>query len=299
MQPCGARGIRRGKVRTSAGHIYGRNGSGSGYYQSAPDTPKVVPLFIPELLAETVGNLKVDENFFYARSTKTPWNRAPAGFLHVLFREGEHVWVTHNAKSPDGVLWQHRGLEGSSAKWVKIDPAEPTDVLPGPEDLTGNFNCLSWFTSGRQGVWYLTNPVDGRPHQDGRFRCGKSYRCLEAVTAWRHFILETDQAPEDQWLALLALVPLPIVAIYHSGGRGVHGLVRITASTKALADEIAHSLEDEYVPLGACDGSLTAFRLSRLPNCQREQTGRRQKLLYLNPGADGTPISELPVLRHF
>jgi len=49
------------------------------------------------------------------------------------------------------------------------------------------------------------------------------------------------------------------------------------------------------IRLGACDGSLTALRLSRLPNCVRGETGKLQQLLYLSPDADSTPISQRPI----
>jgi len=147
----------------------------------------------------------------------------------------------------------------------------------------------------------LSNPIDGQPHQVERLiternRDGVSLRCTECVTDWRHVVLETDDAPETLWLGALCLLPLPIVAIYHSGKRGAHALVRFGASTaqewhERLAPHLPH-----LIRLGACSGTLSSpVRHTRLPNCLRGQTGRLQQLLYLTPSAAGTPIAERPV----
>ena len=48
------------------------------------------------------------------------------------------------------------------------------------------------------------------------------------------------------------------------------------------------------VRLGACQSSTSAVRLTRLPCCRRECENAEQKLLFLNPAPDFTPICELP-----
>jgi hypothetical protein len=164
--------------------------------------------------------------------------------------------------------------------------------------LNGNFGCLDFFAQGHEGVWFLNNPIDGDPHHDPRFKAGRSWRCIEAVTSWRYLVLETDKASAQDWLAFLVWLPVPVVAIYHSGRRGPHGLVRIDARDKTESDDIAELMRSEYVPLGADPDALTSMRLTRLPNCMRGQTGQQQKLFFLNPEArDGQRICDLPVLR--
>jgi hypothetical protein len=65
-------------------------------------------------------------------------------------------------------------------------------------------------------------------------------------------------------LALLAIAPIRIAAVYHSGGRGAHAPCQIDAASKLEADDICEVYRREYVPLGACKGTLSAFRLTRL-----------------------------------
>jgi hypothetical protein len=83
---------------------------------------------------------------------------------------------------------------------------------------------------------------------------------------------------------------LPILAIYHSGGRGPHALVDLGAESYREWHELLAPYRDHLVRLGACKGTLTPLRLARLPNCIRGETGRLQRLLYLSPDTDGAPI---------
>ena len=85
-----------------------------------------------------------------------------------------------------------------------------------------------------------------------------------------------------------------MVAIYDSGKRSVHVLIRFDAGSMEQLKAMMDRYEDELVRLGACRGSLTPRRLSRLPNCVREETGQLQRLLYLRPNADHTPICRIP-----
>lgn len=221
---------------------------------------------------------QIDEEYLELRSEFSCHNRTPAGFLHKVFRPGERVWVTDNTSSRDGLVWTHDGLVQDLAE-------------------------LNHLRTGRPGVWFLSNPIDGVPHQLERLAterntAGVSFRAAECVTDWRHVVLETDAAPESLWLKALCLLRLPVVAIYHSGSRGAHALVNLGASTveqwhERLAPHRAH-----LIRLGACSGTLTPVRLSRLPNCLSGQTSRLQRLLYLAPNADGTPIGERPVREH-
>ena len=71
-------------------------------------------------------------------------------------------------------------------------------------------------------------------------------------------------------------------------------LLRVNAQSKEDFDRISSQYDCDLIRLGACPGSVTARRLSRLPNCMRGQTGRLQRLLYLRPDADGTPICQIP-----
>jgi hypothetical protein len=291
MKRCGAPNLRLSKIRHSLARAYANGGDGP--CRSAPplQLPPIEP-YNEERLRETVGDLTVDEIFFVERSPFTTWNRSPAGVLHKLSVPAESVWVTANDTSSDGCLWRNDGTNNCSARWVSV-----TGEPGGPERFEPNFACLSFFQRHQRNIWFLNNPVTGNPHFDTRLAHGQSYRCIETVSAWRFLVLETDVAPSGLWLALLATAPIRIAAVYHSGGRGHHALVRIDAASKLEADDLVEVYQREYCPVGACRGTLSAFRLTRLPNCFRGQTGRWQRLIYLNSNPTGAPIKDQPVLR--
>jgi hypothetical protein len=230
-----------------------------------------------------------------ARSDQDPCMITPARFLELLYRRGEKIAVfTENYHIIPDAIW-------------------PKDVIP---------------ERGPNGIYYLAQPVDGewhpnprnlkdqcercneyRPRADDRLSaalrakkkcaCGGSFvakiqmskRSEEAVTSWRYFVIESDKANLKLWLAAIVQFPLRIAAIYSSGGRSVHALVKIDARTKTEWDTEREALKTALVVLGADAGAMTAVRLTRLPGCWRQRS--LQKLLYINPDPPMRPICEL------
>lgn len=142
-------------------------------------------------------------------------------------------------------------------------------------------------------MWYLANPVSGLSYPNPR--TGKpSRRSEESVTRWKYALLESDEADPRLWLAALAKSTLPISAIYSSGGRSVHALIRVPGTGSGMAalsgptskaewDAWARSMKDSLARIGADPKALTAVRLTRLPQQYRAEKGQLQKLLYVNP----------------
>lgn len=54
--------------------------------------------------------------------------------------------------------------------------------------------------------------------------------------------------------------------------------------------DAGQGLESSGGPWTLILGSLTAVRLSRLPNCERGQIGELQELYYLNPQPEAKPL---------
>jgi hypothetical protein len=229
------------------------------------------PEFKPEILSRVAGNLEgdVDAEYLRLRSKFTLHNRTPAGFLHKLYQPGEKVVVFDVFESQGCEVWTH----------------------PGP---AGDLSTLNYLRKGCFGTWYLIQPTDGEFHDNPRE--GKiSRRSEESVTVWRYCVIESDQADPGHWLRALVQFPLPIAAVYSSGGKSIHALVRIDAPSKADWDGLVRGvLGPALVSLGADLAALSAVRLSRLPNCMRGETGALQQLLYLDDDPDDTPICRKP-----
>lgn len=77
----------------------------------------------------------------------------------------------------------------------------------------------------------------------------------------------------------------PIVALIDSGNKSIHALLQVNARDHADWDNsVRNQLFKRFlVPCGADSRCQNASRLSRLPGAVREDKGRRQSLLYLNP----------------
>lgn len=239
--------------------------------QLVTSSPK--PTYQPEKLARIASNINEKITFEYldARSKVSPNKLTPTRFLEYVFRPGEHVLIFTIYQSQGCRLWSHSGLNAP-------------------------LSTLCRYQSGFQNVWFLANPCDGQFGSIERLKSstnptGRSRRAQENITSFRYAVLESDVAPPDQWLRALVQTPLPIAAIYESGGKSVHSLVRIDAQSKEDWDaRVRLKMLPVLVPLGADPAALTAVRLTRLPNCMRGETGKLQRLLYLDPEPDGRPI---------
>lgn len=261
--------------------------------QGAPRRPRAFqgppkPQYDPEVLKRTAAKLGEKVNLLYLanRSVIEPAQITAEQFLQHVMRPGERVLIFNQVNKEGDCYTQ------GEAVW-------PLEAVP---------------KTGRCGVWWLIQPVDGGYHPNPRTDT-TSRRSEESVTRWPHMILESDDAPVLEWMAVLVQLPIRIVAIYSSGGRSVHALVRIDATTKLHWDALVKGdelSESESLALGmrvlilngADRGVLSAVRLSRLPGCYREgkiKDGRYerftrpqlQKLLYLNPEPEARPICTL------
>lgn len=228
--------------------------------QRLPKAPR--PTFSPETLARVAGNIELPDPCAALRAASPIPTTAvtPASFLDHIYQPGEKVVVFTTPLSQGQCIY---------------------------EVGTGNHDGVP--SAAGDGVWFLVQPVDGKSHFNPREQ-KSSRRSEEAVTSWRYLLLESDLADTNDWIRALVQLPLPISAIYSSGGRSIHGLVRVDAATKAEWDTFKRAIEPVVVALGADKGALSAVRLSRLPQCWRGN--RQQELLYLDPEANGQPITK-------
>jgi len=214
----------------------------------------------------------IDAEWFARRSAKCVWNRTPATFLHELYEPGEKVVIFDTFKSQGQHLWTHKAPPFDARELDTFRPGKP------------------------EGVWFLNNPVtgesvpDGTTNKDGTPHLTR--RSFRTVTSWRYLVLESDVADPSHWLAALAQLPLPIAAVYTSGGKSIHALIRMNAGSKAEWDSLANEIKPALVTLGADSAAMTAVRLTRLPCCRREREDAMQTLLYLNGNPDQTPLCE-------
>jgi len=269
------------KLRSAAGSSSSKGsgyllGDSSGFRSqvssfSAP--PKAEPVaFDPAALAAVAGDFRPRLDWFASRSYADPALLDSAEYLALLY-SGEKVLIFSDSRSQGQAIW-------------------PDEPIP---------SC------GSEGMWYLANPVDGREYPNPR--TGKpSRRSEESVTRWKFALLESDEADPRVWLGALAKSSLPISAIYSSGGRSVHALIRVPGPGTGMAalsgptskeewDAWARAQKAPLARLGADPKALTAVRLTRLPQQYRSEKGALQKLLYVSPTPFGGRIIDRPPVR--
>lgn len=226
---------------------------------------KAKPAFDHKALMDLVIDLpEVDEN--QLREKSPAWADTASEYLSQLYAEGEKVAIFDDfiARKPTWI-WEH-GVD-----------------LKTPEG---------------EGVWYLSNPVDGQWHPNPRNAGKLSMRSEESITSFRYAVLECDHETEHEgvnslWLRYLCQLPLPIAAIYTSGNKSIHALVRVDAISKEEWDAHRHQELAESVIYGADPAALSAVRLTRLPHAKNLKRDAMQRLLFLNPTPTRRTINEL------
>ena len=221
-----------------------------------------------EALAARAGGFTAAD--MQRKSPIAPIDITPADFLRVISLPGEKRIIFNDCESQGEFLW----------------------VCPAV-DQPHNRNELKRFVRSFAGAWFLANPADGRKRYNERLR-KESARAAENLTSFPFLVVESDEAPHDLWIAALAVLPLPIVAVYESGKKSIHALVKIGAATEEEWKRVVEKRRAALVMLGADGAAIRAVQLSRLPQCFRAETGKWQRLLYLNGAPDGTPIIEQP-----
>lgn len=226
----------------------------------------------------------------------------PRLLLDSIYEPGERILVFTKFASQGQVLHTCKG---------------PTVRL---EEHPPSFGCTphhppTAFPKGAQnGCWFLASPVTGnwQPNDNNRDKYGAKLGRRHAACATRfpYLVLESDEATPSVWLRILVQLADPIVAIYTSGGKSYHALVRVNCTTKEDFDIQRQRYITRLAALGADPAAITAVRLTRLPGCLRYGSGdgqhhkpyldaagqpapRMQQLLYLNPAADGRSILHL------
>lgn len=182
-------------------------------------------------------------------------------FLAAMFKPEEGVRIARarindqGREVPDG-----EGVVQSCREWLaKLDK------------YAGKANAL--FSSDGPGLFVSVNPMKLGGARDAD------------VTDFRHALLEFDEISIPEQWAILAGSRIPLAAVTYSGGKSLHGLVRVNARDRREFDERVRTLYAHfaaYLPDEAC---RNPSRFSRLPGARRFD--KRQELLAVGIGAAG------------
>lgn len=239
----------------------------------------------------------VDAAFLRARSPIDPMKVTSGQVLDLLYAPDDFVMVFGSMESRgDWMRWRGRWFELGKSPDVK---AKPMKQIP---------------ERTKEGAVWLIQPVDGEWHPV----VGKttlSRRTLKSVRSYPYLLLESDEAPQDLWLNMLARLALPVVAIVTSGGRSCHALVKVGCQTITDWKECVSTVRDTLAALGCDRQALGNPAVNmRLPGILREgkMKGKgkekeflpyhggpmKQRLLYLNPKPENRPLGEGLIYNH-
>jgi len=191
-----------------------------------------------------------------AHAAKSPLEQFVAQFER-LYKSNENVTVVSQFTMVDDKVRPFgNGVTKTCEMWVKL--ATRSDRIPERE----------------AGAWFVVNPTDGHGIQD----CN--------VVDYRYLLLESDMLPSELQLAVLEVLPLPIISITASGRRSYHAIIQVDAPNLASYKAIASKLFSLLKNLGFDTSCRNPARLTRLGGatrgCDVEQRALQQ-LIYLRP----------------
>lgn len=150
----------------------------------------------------------------------------------------------------------------SVASWLAADPVRWPFIIPNP--LTG-----------------LYAPTIGDPSK-------LTLRGNQNVLTHRYAVVEFDALPITDQLAFWCGVNLPVAALIDSGGKSIHGWLKVEASGPSGWDaDVRPLFKTRLTPLGVDGACANPARLSRLPGHFRVDKQKWQRLLFLDPHARG------------
>ena len=186
------------------------------------------------------------------------------------------------------------GIAPHSGAWI---PRAGHDFMP----------VTDWLSDGARlataGELVKINPFTGASEDRTD---GKQHLATNATVAtFPNALMEFDEMPLSEqcafWYGAITLHRLPVVALVYSGGKSIHGVVRVDCATRAEFDEAADYTRRTFAtspnPSMRLDVQSLALPIAgaRLAGCVRADTRRAQRLLYLartaTPQAQETPTA--------
>ena len=186
------------------------------------------------------------------------------------------------------------GIAPHSGAWI---PRVGHDFMP----------VTDWLSDGARlataGELVKINPFTGASEDRAD---GKQHLATNATVAtFPNALMEFDEMPLSEqcafWYGAITLLRLPVVALVYSGGKSIHGVVRVDCATRVEFDEAADYTRRTFAtspnPSMRLDVQSLALPIAgvRLAGCVRADTRRAQRLLYLArtaaPQAQETPTA--------
>lgn len=195
-----------------------------------------------------------------------PAHEMPAGydatrkFLASLFLPTDWVCVCIEARHDED---RDKWTPGNSGTFMPVQRWLEEHFAGDKSDI---------FDGKPQGAWIRINPTLPERYDGSDSN----------VAQYRHVLIEFDEKPKDEQLAIIRQCNLPIAAVIDSGGRSLHAWVRVDAGDKReweLRRDMVYDFLSDQQP---CESNKNPSRFSRLPGIFRGD--QEQRLVALNIG---------------
>lgn len=208
----------------------------------------------------------IDESWVEGQEIAEPETWDPAQqiitYLETLFEPSENVGYVTETWLKDGRYVPTKGCYDRTAE----------RLIQELRSCKGDIGAVFGDYKEEAGAWIRFNPLDGNGVKN------------ENVTEYRYALVESDDMTIDKQNAMIRELELPVACLVYSGGKSLHAIVKINASSY---DEYRQRVEYLYSILKKNGMSLDTqnknpSRLSRMPGIIRKD--RKQFIVDTNIG---------------
>jgi RecA-family ATPase len=179
-------------------------------------------------------------------------------FLKACFEPDEVVCICNDIICDE----EGKGRPASKGTFLKRDEWIEKHFTPPISSM--------WNGPDSRGAYVRVNPCLDETGSDS------------GVSAFRHVLVEMDEKTKDEQWTILKDSKLPLSVVIDSGGKSLHGWVRVEAANKEEWSERRDAVYRHLEALGIDPKNKNASRFSRLAGVMRD--GNEQRLVAINVG---------------
>lgn len=185
-------------------------------------------------------------------------------YLETLFEASENVGYVTESWEKDGKYLPTKGCWDRTAG----------ELIQQLNKCNGDIGSVLGDYKPEAGAWIRFNPLDGQGVKN------------ENVTDFRYALVESDDMDIEQQNAVIRELELPVACLVHSGGKSLHAIVKIEASSyeeyRKRVDYLYNVCSKNGLKIDSQNRNPS--RLSRIPGVMRN--GRKQFLVDINIGKE-------------
>lgn len=202
------------------------------------------------------------EELYYPKDDEWHPEKEIIKYLETLFDSTENVGYVTQTWNSDGKYLPTKGSYDRTAG----------ELIQELNKCHGDIGAVFGDYKKEAGAWIRFNPLDGKGVKN------------ENVTDFRFALVESDVMDVEKQKAIIKQLELPVACLVYSGGKSIHAIVRIEASSydeyRKRVDYLYKICEKNGLKIDSQNRNPS--RLSRMPGIERN--GKKQFLIDTNIG---------------